>query len=384
MYDAIRQFSAASGRARGLARRHRGHRTHPARGGAGTINPLFGRPLPDGRLPPKMVLAARLVNADLGLRVIDMGWGDFDSHSGQPSMHPARMAEFDAGLRAFFTNLDDAYRSRVSILFVSEFGRTPWANGSDGTDHGAASFSLLIGRRVGRRAARAATPRSPTRALGPARPHRRLPSGVRQRALDVAGWRPGGGAGGGVRRACRCSPRGPGPELPEAPAPPNLAGDYVALNPFRVLDTRNNIGGRRAPLGAGRHRRDPDGGIGGVPASRGHRSGPQRHRRRTRPQRATSRSGPRARPARWRPASTGGRPDRPEPGRDETGHPAARSTSGPKRARSTPSPTSSATSGTPGQPAAAGEPVPTARHPQRHRRRRRAQGRRRRDDRRSS
>ncbi len=63
-------------------------------------------------------------------------------------MHPYRLAEFDAALRQFFLNLDDRFRSRVTILTLSEFGRTPWANDSGGTDHGAASMQFVIGTGV--------------------------------------------------------------------------------------------------------------------------------------------------------------------------------------------------------------------------------------------
>ena len=89
-----------------------------------------------------------MINADLGLRVIDVEWGDFDSHGQQLQMHPQRLAELDAGLRLFFLNLDDRFRSAVTILTTSEFGRTPYANDSGGTDHGAASSLFLIGSGV--------------------------------------------------------------------------------------------------------------------------------------------------------------------------------------------------------------------------------------------
>ena len=265
MFDAIREFSAATA-GRGP--------WHDAIAGtervqldvASTTVPLFGQPLPEDKIGGKLVLAARLINANLGLRVLDVGWGDFDSHSNQPAMHPTRMGELDTALRLFFTNLDDSYRSRVSVLVVSEFGRTPWANASLGTDHGAGSVALLLGHSV----AGGLHGQYPSLASKGRWDQLEHHVDFRQMYASILGtWLGGdpasvlGAAYGGL--ALYAS--GPGAELPEAPAPPNLAGDYVPLNPFRVLDTRNNVGGRRVPLGAGTTVEIQASGIGGVPSS---------------------------------------------------------------------------------------------------------------------
>ncbi len=265
LYDAIRQFSAApSGRGPwhdAIAATERVQLDV-----AQTVNPLFGQPLPQSKIAARMVLAARLINANLGLRVVDLGWGDFDSHSGQPAMHPARMSELDTGLRLLFTNLDDAYRSRVSVLVVSEFGRTPWANASLGTDHSAASVAFLLGHNV------AGGLHGAYPSLANKRRWDHLDHSVdfRQMYASVLSTWLGGDAAavlgapfGGVNLYASA----PGPELPESPAPPNLAGDYVPLNPFRVLDTRSNVGGRRVPLGAGTTVEIQATGLGGVPIS---------------------------------------------------------------------------------------------------------------------
>lgn len=265
LYEAIRGFSA-TGAGRGpwhdaIAQVEASQLTV-----ARTVDPLFGQPLPGSKIGSKMVLAARLINANLGLRILDVGWGDFDSHSNQQAMHPARLAELDDALRLLFTNLDDAYRSRVAVMVVSEFGRTPWANASGGTDHGTASVAFLIGSQV---------------AGGL---HGTYPSLANKGRWDQLGatvdfrtmyasvlrtWLGGDPATilGAPYAGLELFRSGPGPELPESPAPPNLAGDYVPLNPFRVLDTRNNIGGRRVPMGAGTTVEIQALGIGGVPAS---------------------------------------------------------------------------------------------------------------------
>ncbi len=265
MFQAIREFSAASS-GRGAWHDAWAATARSQLQVASTIDPLLQRPLPEGPLVSKMALAARMINANLGIRVVDMGWGDFDSHSGQPAMHPARMSEFDAALRSFFTNLDDAWRSRVSVLFVSEFGRTPWANGSSGTDHGAASVSFLISPQAngglhGQYPSLANKNRWDN--LDHTVDFRQVYASVLSTWLGADPAAVMGAAYGGLALFATA----PGPELPEAAAPPNLAGDYVALTPSRVLDTRSNIGGRRAPLGSGVTAEIPVLGVGGVPTT---------------------------------------------------------------------------------------------------------------------
>jgi len=103
--------------------------------------------LPDGRLVKDLTLAARVVNADLGTRVVAVSYGDFDSHGNQVAMHAERMAELDAGLKAFFATLAPGFARRTTVMTFSEFGRTLGRNGS-GTDHGNASASLVVGAGV--------------------------------------------------------------------------------------------------------------------------------------------------------------------------------------------------------------------------------------------
>jgi uncharacterized protein (DUF1501 family) len=115
---------------------------------ATTVSPVFSDDLPDSEIVRKLVIAARLVNAGIGLRVVDVGWGDFDSHANQPWMHTERMRELDEGIARFYATLDPTWHDRVTIMTMSEFGRTPYANDSAGTDHGTASCQLLLGSSV--------------------------------------------------------------------------------------------------------------------------------------------------------------------------------------------------------------------------------------------
>lgn len=112
---------------------------------ASQLAPAYAATLPDEDFTPDMILAARLINANLGLRVINVGWGDFDGHAGHPAMHRDRMREFNAGLQAFHAALDSRFAGRTLVLTVSEFGRRPQSNNSAGTDHGSASSLMAIG-----------------------------------------------------------------------------------------------------------------------------------------------------------------------------------------------------------------------------------------------
>ncbi|MCC6434815.1 MAG: DUF1501 domain-containing protein [Acidimicrobiales bacterium] len=115
---------------------------------AATTGPLYDLPLPDGRLQANMTLAARLINANLGARVLSMTYGDFDSHNGHRTMHDARMAELDAAIAGFRATLDPSLAHRVTIMTFSEFGRRARANGNAGIDHGTAGTHLVIGPQV--------------------------------------------------------------------------------------------------------------------------------------------------------------------------------------------------------------------------------------------
>ena len=115
---------------------------------AARVEPVYQQDLPEGDLKAKLELAARLINTNLGIRVLTVSYGDFDSHADQPELHNARMAELNDGLQAFYNRLHPSFGARTMILVVSEFGRRVKANNSNGTDHGAANTLLAIGAQV--------------------------------------------------------------------------------------------------------------------------------------------------------------------------------------------------------------------------------------------
>jgi uncharacterized protein (DUF1501 family) len=92
---------------------------------------------------------AALIHADLGVRVCSLELDGFDTHADQRRRHDRLMAELDEGLDAFLSDLRRSEQGRDAVVLIySEFGRRVEENGSNGTDHGAASVAMALGERV--------------------------------------------------------------------------------------------------------------------------------------------------------------------------------------------------------------------------------------------
>jgi hypothetical protein len=217
------------------------------------VAPAFVDRLPDNGLVRRLTLAARLINANIGMRVLDVSLDGFDDHEGQLPSHAALMAELDAGLRAFYDTLLPQWRDRVTLMTMSEFGRTSYSNGSSGTDHGTASDLFVIGPKV-----RGGLYGQQPSLAGLAR-WDRMAHHVDFRSVIgtvVDSWMGGGGSTivNGSFENLGLFTNGPGGGVTPDPGgvvvmPPSTPSGFVALAPTRVLDTRDGTGGRSAPLG---------------------------------------------------------------------------------------------------------------------------------------
>jgi uncharacterized protein (DUF1501 family) len=228
------------------------------------VGPVFDRDLPEGDLENKLTVAARLINADLGLRVIDTGYDGFDTHAGQPDRLAALLTDFDSALKAFWTTLDDRFRSRVTIMTYSEFGRTSWSNDSQGTDHGTANNLFVIGRGV-----KGGLYGAQPSLAGLAR-WDRMPFNVDFRSVYASvldGWMGGGSSTvlGGSYTNLGLFRTGPGQGVASGAVPPSVLGDYVGVTPYRLYDSR--LAPRLLPLGAGTAGEVQVTGRGAVPAA---------------------------------------------------------------------------------------------------------------------
>ncbi|MCB0968537.1 MAG: DUF1501 domain-containing protein [Ilumatobacter sp.] len=248
---------------------------------ARTLSPVIPAEdaLPDEAIVARLEVAARLINANLGFRVLTAGFGDFDSHAGQPSQHTERMGELDAAVRRFFEVLDPAWASRVTLMTFSEFGRTPWDNDGAGTDHGTSAPHFVFGANV----RGGFYGQQPT--LAGLRRWDRMAHHVDFRsyyASVIDGWMGGGSTevlGGTFENlglfagAPGSTPPngpvlgsgGPGPAPTPVPTPVPTASTYFhPIAPTRIFDTR--LGGGAA-VGAGQLVRVPVAGVAGIPAT---------------------------------------------------------------------------------------------------------------------
>jgi uncharacterized protein (DUF1501 family) len=107
---------------------------------------------PAGQLGNKLKIAAHLLAANLGTRVITIHWGGFDTHTGQLASQDRQLIEFSRALSAFRADLVRlGIEQRVATLVFSEFGRRVRENGSGteaGTDHGAGGLMFAMGSAV--------------------------------------------------------------------------------------------------------------------------------------------------------------------------------------------------------------------------------------------
>jgi uncharacterized protein (DUF1501 family) len=90
----------------------------------------------------------------IGTRVFYVTTGGFDTHSAQNpnavnGTYSNLMGTLNDGLMAFYTDLlNQGLLGDTLVLTFSEFGRRISENGTNGTDHGAASVMLAMGGRV--------------------------------------------------------------------------------------------------------------------------------------------------------------------------------------------------------------------------------------------
>lgn len=225
--------------------------------------------LPDTEIVARLEVAARLINADLGFRVLTAGWGDFDSHAGQPAQHPLRMEELNAAVGRFFEVLDPAWSSRVTVMTFSEFGRTPWDNDGAGTDHGTSAPHFVFGANV-RGGLYGQTPSIAGLARWERPGHHVDFRSYYASVID--GWLGGGSSDilGGAFEDLRLFSRGPGVApgggVAPGPATTTSAAGFVALAPGRIADTRDGTGGVvKRRLRAGERARVEVRGVAGVP-----------------------------------------------------------------------------------------------------------------------
>jgi len=119
-----------------------------------SLTPQNGATYPaNNGLASQLRQIAQMIRANVGLRVACLDVGGWDTHDamGAPedpaSMFRARAAGLSDALGAFYTDLG-TLMGEVTLMTMSEFGRTINENGSGGTDHGRGSAMFVMGHKI--------------------------------------------------------------------------------------------------------------------------------------------------------------------------------------------------------------------------------------------
>jgi uncharacterized protein (DUF1501 family) len=112
--------------------------------------PAVGVNYPSGEFGNSMKQIAQLLKANLGVEAAFTDVSGWDTHQNQGSVNGQlanRLTEFSASIAAFWSDMgDDA--ENITLITMSEFGRTARENGTGGTDHGHANAMFVLGGKV--------------------------------------------------------------------------------------------------------------------------------------------------------------------------------------------------------------------------------------------
>lgn len=94
---------------------------------------------------------AQLIKMDVGLEVAFAESGGWDTHFNQGTelgVFARNANDLSTSITAFWNDLGPANQDDVTLMTMTEFGRTVHQNGSGGTDHGRASCNFILGNDV--------------------------------------------------------------------------------------------------------------------------------------------------------------------------------------------------------------------------------------------
>lgn len=108
--------------------------------------PADGVVYPNSPLGRSLKQIAMLIKMEVGLEIGFAESGGWDTHINQGTINGAfarNLKDFGDSIAAFWTDLG-GYQDDVSLMTMTEFGRTVHQNGTGGTDHGRASCLFLL------------------------------------------------------------------------------------------------------------------------------------------------------------------------------------------------------------------------------------------------
>ena len=112
--------------------------------------PAPGAAYPNSEFGNNMKQIAQLLKADLGMEAAFTDVTGWDTHQNQGSVKGQlsnRLRDFSAAIAAFWRDMGDG-AANVTLVTMSEFGRTAHENGTGGTDHGHANVMFVLGEKV--------------------------------------------------------------------------------------------------------------------------------------------------------------------------------------------------------------------------------------------
>jgi uncharacterized protein (DUF1501 family) len=112
--------------------------------------PANGASYPNNDFGNSMKQIAQLLKANLGVEAAFTDVNGWDTHQNQGGVNGQlanRLSDLSQGVAAFWRDMGDSAEN-VTLVTMSEFGRTAHENGTGGTDHGHANAMFVLGGRV--------------------------------------------------------------------------------------------------------------------------------------------------------------------------------------------------------------------------------------------
>ena len=112
--------------------------------------PAAGVAYPNTAFGNSLNQIAQLLKANLGVEAAFSDIGGWDTHQNQGAANGQlanRLREFSDSIAAFWRDMGDA-SEQITVMTMSEFGRTAHQNGTGGTDHGHANVMFVLGGAV--------------------------------------------------------------------------------------------------------------------------------------------------------------------------------------------------------------------------------------------
>ncbi|HEX4031221.1 MAG TPA: DUF1501 domain-containing protein [Terracidiphilus sp.] len=112
--------------------------------------PAAGVEYPTTEFGSSMKQIAQLLKANLGVEAAFTDVTGWDTHHAQGGVNGQlanRLGDFSASIAAFWRDMGDSAEN-ITLVTMSEFGRTARENGTGGTDHGHANAMFILGGRV--------------------------------------------------------------------------------------------------------------------------------------------------------------------------------------------------------------------------------------------